>query len=79
MGGDGGRSSDRAVLLNCAVCSDLFSFSFYPPLFTSAASTHARTRDKGHIHVQYAAIKGIIERFLVPEHFTMCYHVFFID
>lgn len=77
MGGDGGRSSDRAVLLNCAVCSDLFSFSFYPPLFTSAASTHARTRDKGHIHVQYAAIKRINERFLVPEHFTMCYHVFF--
>lgn len=54
----GCRSRDWAVWLNHAVCSDLFSSPFHPPLFMSALSTRACTHEKGHTHTQNAAFKG---------------------
>lgn len=73
--GGGGRSRDWAVWLNHAVRADLFSFSFHPPLFMSAPSTHACTQEKGHHRTQNAAFKGNPWEFFVfcvKEHSTVC-------
>lgn len=71
-GGGGGRSRDWAVWLNHAARSDLFSFSFHPPLFMSAPSTRACTQEKGHTHTQNTAFKGDQWEFFVWKNIPPC-------